>query len=153
MSRLMLRTAALSLALLTGCAHAVRLETNPPGAEVRLDGVTIGHTPLSFTDEGSTGHTYDVEIHKPGFRPQKVKLEQEIQGVRAGVSIVTGMVLAVPLLGLLWSWQLPENRYGYRLEQDAKPLVEAPAAKPQTDVTTAVEMAPVATNPTASATR
>ncbi len=43
----------------------VRFRSDPPGAEVRIDGRRAGKTPLDWTD-GRAGRSYDVQFSAPG---------------------------------------------------------------------------------------
>ena len=70
--------AALSLALLTGCANerTILITSNPPGARVRIDGIDQrGTTPMhhSFTFGDNT--RYDVQALLPGYDPARQLLD------------------------------------------------------------------------------
>jgi len=68
---------ALPLALLlAACAsyQNVAIESDPPGAEIFLDGKSVGDTPQSLRISREQPHT--VYLKKEGFRPELVVLEK-----------------------------------------------------------------------------
>jgi hypothetical protein len=68
---------ALSLALfLTACAsyQNIAIESEPAGAEIFLDGKSVGATPQSLRISREQAHT--VYLKKEGFRPELVVLEK-----------------------------------------------------------------------------
>ncbi|MBS2029999.1 MAG: PEGA domain-containing protein [Deltaproteobacteria bacterium] len=100
--------------LLTGCAHTVVLDSQPPGAQVEVDGNLIGTTPVSFVDHASIRRTYDVVLKLPAHRTKRASLTQQFQ--------VT--TLCCPVF-LPVGWELPEEHYTWTLEPDdgTKPAV------------------------------
>jgi hypothetical protein len=69
---------------LMGDAAVLRVETRPRGAEVRVDGVTVGTTPLEVAVESGTRK---VEISKPGHRTEKRTIDAAA-GTRENYSFV-----------------------------------------------------------------
>lgn len=68
---------ALLLALcLTGCTayQNVSIESDPPGAEIFLDGKPVGQTPLKLSVSRDLDHS--VYLKKEGYRPELVVLEK-----------------------------------------------------------------------------
>jgi len=61
---------------LAGCAayQNVAIESNPPGAEIFLDGKPVGQTPQNLRVSRDLDHT--VYLKKEGFRPELVVLEK-----------------------------------------------------------------------------
>ncbi len=59
-----------------GCAHRVRLDTTPGGAEVMVNGVHMGRTPVDFKERSGWGKRYDVQLKKAGYRPVKARVRQ-----------------------------------------------------------------------------
>jgi hypothetical protein len=71
------RIPALCLAFgLAGCAayQNVGIESDPPGAEIYLDGKPAGQTPQSLRVPRGAAHT--VYLKKEGYRPELVVLEK-----------------------------------------------------------------------------
>ncbi len=62
------------LPLLAGCAlyQNVAIETQPAGAEIYVDGKSLGLTPLSLPIDRVVDHS--VLLKKDGFRPEMVVL-------------------------------------------------------------------------------
>ncbi|MBM4282298.1 MAG: PEGA domain-containing protein [Deltaproteobacteria bacterium] len=57
---------------LTGCAHAVRIETSPVGARVSVDGETPGKAPLVVRRTVFVGDQLRVAVDAEGYEPQTV---------------------------------------------------------------------------------
>jgi hypothetical protein len=62
--------------LASGCAayQNVGIESDPPGAEIYLDGKLAGQTPLQLRVPRDAAHT--VYLKKEGYRPELVVLEK-----------------------------------------------------------------------------
>jgi hypothetical protein len=60
----------------TGCAsyQNVGVESDPPGAEIYLDGKPVGQTPQNLRISREAAHT--VYLKKEGYRPELVVLEK-----------------------------------------------------------------------------
>lgn len=111
--------AALALCALTGCAafhrETITIDSDPPGARVRLDGLDIGRTPATFKDRGGTGKTYAVEVAKPGYETRKVGLKQEVR--RSCIfAAAPGLIIPLFLINLVWCHSLPEKQYQVNLD-------------------------------------
>ena len=59
-----------------GCAHQVRLDTTPSGADVTVNGIPVGSTPVDFTERSGWRKRYDVAVTKPGYRPVRAEIRQ-----------------------------------------------------------------------------
>jgi hypothetical protein len=94
---------ALTLALV-GCTTLVQIESNPPGANVRLEGKDLGKTPLSVELSDAVWENYNVIFKMAGYRELRVKLAKEI---KAG-ALIGGLFFAIPLL---WCYGPDENQY------------------------------------------
>ena len=71
-----MKRALLLAFLLAACAsyQNVAIESDPPGAEIFLDGKSVGATPQSLRISREQPHT--VYLKKEGFRPELVVLEK-----------------------------------------------------------------------------
>jgi hypothetical protein len=106
---------------LSGCAHGVWIATTPPGAEVLVDGQSIGQTPTSFVDSGGIGHVYRLQLDKPGYARRDIPLPQEWNDGCVAASIVGGVLLfGVPLVGLFWCHALPFSGYQFTLQREGR---------------------------------
>src|SRR5947209_6226740 len=72
------RAGAVVMLLALGCAHQTLIETDPPGAEVIVDGDRVGVSPVSFPDEGSWSREYEITLRKDGFDEQRATLETSV---------------------------------------------------------------------------
>jgi hypothetical protein len=103
--------------LAAGCIErTLIIESNPPGAEVRLNGSIVGKTPLRmpFRHYG----IYDVEVRKAGFEP-----------VREGAPILSPWWASFPLCvftEFLWPGRIQDVHF---LEYDLAPPVTPDRAK------------------------
>jgi hypothetical protein len=129
--------AALSSALLAaamGCAHTVTIDSDPAGAEVLVDGVRIGETPLTWVESTGWERVYELEVRKPGHRTVRRRVRQTewsyaIVGAGACCSALLGTPLTIvgglPLVSIFWARQLPDE-----LRVTLRPLEGPAAAEP-----------------------
>jgi sirohydrochlorin ferrochelatase len=70
------KTALLLAVCLAGCSayQNVAIESDPPGAEIFLDGKPVGPTPQNLRVSRDLDHT--VYLKKDGYRPELVVLEK-----------------------------------------------------------------------------
>ena len=70
------RRLACAALVLSACAHYqnVGIESDPPGAQIYLDGKLMGQTPLQLQVGRDAAHT--VYLKKEGYRPELVVLER-----------------------------------------------------------------------------
>jgi len=65
----------LTLALLAitamGCAHKIKVITNPPGATISVDGKKVGKSPTTFEESPLPG-AHRVEAQLDGYKPARV---------------------------------------------------------------------------------
>ena len=90
--------------LLTSCASIcggvvknVRVSSEPPGALVRLDGVTRGLTPAVL--HPSTRNNHVVRVEMPGFEPAEIPLRRGISAWEWG-NVVNGFFPGILYDGL-----------------------------------------------------
>ncbi len=91
--------------LLQGCLQTTRINTDPPGAQITLNGAPIGETPVYYNTRAGIPKTYFLEIEKRGCKKVETKLES---AYRADIS-----------LGLLIPGIVPYF-FSARLEDDYK---------------------------------
>lgn len=73
---------ALGLALQPGCAHRVRVSSQPPGAEVRFRGRLVGTTPCEFTTLWAPLRRMNVQLRLPGQRTTTLHLNDDTGPLR-----------------------------------------------------------------------
>jgi len=100
-----------------GCAHAALVETDPPGAELFVNGTQVGITPYAIQDTVGGGDRYEIVLKKPGYAiKQETLIQDQFSWPRGVASVACGAcTLGLGCLGLLWSWEL-QDRYSYVLE-------------------------------------
>lgn len=109
---------AASSVLLSACSHTVTIDSDPSGAEVRVNGEKIGTTPATYTETTGWDKAYTIELTKPGYKPVKKEVRQTEwnlpilagMGIAAGCLLVTTFIgVILPLPALLFSRQLPDR--------------------------------------------
>lgn len=107
-----------SVSVLTaGCSHTVTIDSDPTGAEVRINGEKIGTTPVTYTEQTGWDKAYQLEVTKPGYKPVKKEIRQTewnmmVLGGSAAAVICLIWVFPINLLGaagLIFSRQLPDR--------------------------------------------
>jgi len=72
-------------AFLYGCATAIRVETNPPGAMVTVNGQSIGTTPAQYQAQGSK--PLEVQATLSGYFPEYLTYAPDAQSGQGNASI------------------------------------------------------------------
>ena len=84
------------LAFLNACApHQALIQSEPPGAIVRVDGEVIGQTPTHYDYALSNGSQHQVKISRQGYEP----LDMTIKADKTDSSAFKRWLMA----GLVWS--------------------------------------------------
>jgi hypothetical protein len=95
--------------IMSSCATLVRIETDVPDAKVKLDGQTIGTTPVEKSLSDGIWENYDIVIEKDGYRTLRTRLNKEFK-----VGTFIGGLIIWPLL--LWVYG-PEPIQFFELEK------------------------------------
>lgn len=105
----------------TGCSHTVTIDTEPSGGEISVNGETLGKGPVAYTETTGWDKVYEVRAKKAGYKAAKRTLKQSEWNtlVVAGtigsylacglLTMGTFLLIPLPLVGLLWSRQLPDR--------------------------------------------
>jgi hypothetical protein len=72
------RIAVLSIVVFVGCAHRVRIESDPPGASIKLGQELIGVTPAEVTVKWVPFKRIPVKIDIPGRRSVVIDLAKDL---------------------------------------------------------------------------
>ena len=91
--------------VIEGCLQTSRITTDPPGAQIMLNGAPLGETPIYYNSRAGIPKTYFLEIEKSGCKKVETRLESNY---RADIS-----------LGLLIPGIVPYF-FSARLEDDYK---------------------------------
>src|SRR5437763_12550195 len=89
--------------LFTSCAtitrgvhEKLRVQSDPPGADVRLSTGERGRTPATFVESRRTNDLI-VTVSKPGYAPQTVRVRS--QGSGTGATAMAGNILIGGMIG------------------------------------------------------
>lgn len=96
--------------LTTACSTVVQITTQPPGADVEINGQAKGKTPLTLPLSDFIGSTYQTRFKMDGYREKYVELQKEF---KAGTFV--GGLFVWPFL--LWSYG-PEATQNFVLEKE-----------------------------------
>lgn len=93
------KTASVILAgtiLLSSCASTTMIQSMPSGANIYLDGETVGKTPYSHTDTKIVGSTTFVRLEKEGYETFNISFSRDEQADVG--AIIGGIFVLVPFL-------------------------------------------------------
>ena len=113
---LALVTAAL-LTLSTACSHAVIIDSDPTGAEIKVNGEVLGNGPVTYNETTGWERVYDIEANKAGFKSTRKQLKQTewnipVTAASVAPAALTGWWTGIglcSLIGLFWARQLPDR--------------------------------------------
>ncbi len=94
---------------LAGCATMVRIETDVPGANVKINGQSVGTTPVVRNLSDAIWENFNVEIAKDGYKTFHGTLAKEFK-----VGALIGGLIMWPLL--LWTYG-PQPYQNFELEK------------------------------------
>ena len=107
------------LFLTTACANQAIFISDPPGAQVMINGEQVGVTPCAFDYATSSGETYTVVVEKNGFEPVQHNMQADETDTSARNSWLAAGVVWSPLwLGTFFTKKLKDS-YQFVLKQDA----------------------------------
>lgn len=112
-----------SIFLLVGCASTTNIKSRPDGADVYVDNIKIGLTPLSYSDTAIAGTTKALKLKKDGFVP----LETVIRKSEFQIGPCIGGLFV--LFPFIWILGYPEN-YDFELEKMQAPDEKEQGEKP-----------------------
>ncbi len=103
--------------LLSGCSffgprmQTVSVTSDPIGANVAINGVKVGQTPVQH--QVHRGKDLLIEVRKPGYETQYRNPSRGLSGVGMADALV-GAVLLLPLLGLISpaAWEHDPANFG-----------------------------------------
>lgn len=108
-----LRTLAVALSIgaalfLTSCSTSVQITSQPPGADVEINGMSYGQTPTTTTLSDFDFTEYRLTLKKLGYQDKTVVLEKETK---------VGAVIGGFFLWPIWLWAYgPMDQYNFKLE-------------------------------------
>lgn len=94
---------------LAGCSHTVTVYSVPPGAEIYVDGRSIGRSPATFEERSGFHRTVEIRAELEGHGPWSEQHEQKEPSKLLAPSLVGGYFLLLPFIGVLWGYQLEDQ--------------------------------------------
>lgn len=86
------------LAIPMGCTHVVNIKSEPPGAEIFVNGQSVGKAPVAYTETSSGGGTVEIKAKLNGQEAvQQVPKDQINWGAVAGAGGGGGAAACVAL--------------------------------------------------------
>jgi hypothetical protein len=98
-----------------GCSHAVVIDTDPTGAEVRVNGEKLGTSPVTYTETTGWEKIYEIEASKPGYKTTRKQVKQTEWNMPITIGSGIGAFACIyflglpPILGLFFARQLPDR--------------------------------------------
>ena len=116
---------------LTGCSifsgstQPLMVNSEPPGAQVLINGTVAGTTPLQYQVPRRGDLT--VEVHKTGYQTQSRVTGRKLSSTGI-VDVIGGAVFLLPLLGLIapGAWEQDPSTIDITLEPDTRQPAQAP---------------------------
>lgn len=116
---------------LTGCSifggssQQLMVISDPPGAQVLINGTAAGTTPLQY--QVPRRGDLVVEVQKPGYKSQSRMTGRKLSSIGI-VDVVGGAIFLLPLLGLIASgaWEQDPSTFGITLEPDTNHTTPTP---------------------------
>ncbi len=108
-----------------GSAQPLMVNSDPPGAQVFINGTVAGTTPLQY--QVPRRGDLAVEVRKPGYQTQSRMTGRKLSSVGI-VDVIGGALFLVPLLGLIapGAWEQDPSTIGVTLEPDTNHPIQAP---------------------------
>ncbi len=100
-----------------GSSQSLTVNSEPPGANVLINGTLAGTTPLQH--QVPRRGDLMVEVQKAGYKPQSRMTGRKLSSVGI-VDVIGGALFLLPLLGLIapGAWEQDPGMIGITLEAD-----------------------------------
>ncbi|MBS0169732.1 MAG: PEGA domain-containing protein [Nitrospira sp.] len=107
-----------------GSSQPLIVNSDPPGANVLINGTLAGTTPLQYQVPRRGDLT--VEVNKAGYHSQSRMTGRKLSSVGI-VDVIGGAVFLLPLLGLITpgAWEQDPGTIGITLEPDTSTPAQA----------------------------
>ncbi|WP_454061162.1 PEGA domain-containing protein [Candidatus Nitrospira salsa] len=80
------------LLCIQGCLQTSRINTDPPGAQVMLNGAPYGETPIYYNTRAGIPKIYFLEIERPGCKKVETKIESAYRADLSLALLIPGIV-------------------------------------------------------------
>lgn len=107
-------TSALAI-LSAGCSHSVIIDSEPTGAEIKVNGEKVGIAPVTYSETTGWEKVYDIQADKPGYKTTRKQVKQTEWNAPVTVATGIGAFACIyflgfpPIIGLLWARQMPDR--------------------------------------------
>jgi len=113
--------AGVLVVVMSGCSlfgprtQTISVSTAPSGAEVYINGMNVGKSPLQY--QARRSDDLMLEIRKPGYVSEYRNVNKTVSTLGI-VDLIGGSVILVPFVGLLSSaaWKFEPASFGFVLE-------------------------------------
>ena len=107
-----------------GSSQPLIVNSDPPGANVLINGTSAGTTPLQY--QVSRRGEVSVEVHKPGYATQFRSTSRKLSSLGI-VDVFGGAMFLLPLLGLFapGAWEQDPSAFTLTLEPEANQPAQA----------------------------
>lgn len=94
----------------SACANQAMILSEPPGAQVYVDGQAVGVTPCEYKYSNSSGSSFEVTVKKPGYEPisHQIKADETDVGARNSW-LAAGLVWSPLWLGTFFTKKLKDS--------------------------------------------
>lgn len=104
---ILLLFAVLAVILFNSCASSTLITSEPPGAELYINGQHVGKTPFTYSDTRIIGNTVDITLEKEGYIPLRTFFTRTED---VDVGAIVGGIFVWP--AFLWAMKYnPEHFY------------------------------------------
>lgn len=94
----------------TACNHVVTIDSDPPGALIRVNGEKLGNAPVYYNETTGWEKYYDLSAEKPGYKTARRSVRQTEWNMPLAVgSAIGGLICLVPFAGVAFARQLPDR--------------------------------------------
>jgi hypothetical protein len=108
---------AVVFTLSSACSHSVIIDSDPTGADIKVNGDKLGTGPVTYSETTGWEKVYDIEATKPGFKATRKELKQTewnipVTAASVAPAALTGWWTGIglcSLIGLFWARQLPDR--------------------------------------------
>ena len=96
-----------SALLLSSCSESVQLTSDPPGADVQINGQSYGKTPVTLSLSDFDFTDYQLTLTKMGYQDKTIVLQKELK---------TGPFIGGFFIWPFWLWSYgPMDNYNFQL--------------------------------------
>ena len=96
------------IALLSACATVTKVQTNPIGAKLYVNGEYVGETPAIYHSERDLGRRYRFQLQKEGYEPLDFYVDSQLDWF-LGYGMYTPYVNMFLGWTTFWAWGLDDG--------------------------------------------